>query len=225
MRPKVVCQYLLEKMRFAGITKAFIVMRSGKWDIPAYLGEGSMLDMHLAYITVTSSWGVPFTLDRAYPFVRQAIVAFGFPDILFNVPDAFGTLLAQQSQGQSDILLGLCPGSRPPKEDAVEFDENGNVTDLLFRPADGFFRYSWAVAAWRPAFTEFLHEYVRRNTSVQAQATELTAGHVIKASLDSGLKVKAVVLGDEPYLDIGTPEDLAKATRRGLEGIDRKNCS
>lgn len=43
MRPKVVCQYLLERMKFAGITKAFIILRSGKWDIPAYLGDGFRL--------------------------------------------------------------------------------------------------------------------------------------------------------------------------------------
>ena len=40
VRPKVVCHYLLEKMRSAGVTKAHIVLREGKWDIPAYLGNG-----------------------------------------------------------------------------------------------------------------------------------------------------------------------------------------
>jgi glucose-1-phosphate thymidylyltransferase len=33
-QPKVVSHYLLEKFRYAGITKAFIVIREGKWDIP-----------------------------------------------------------------------------------------------------------------------------------------------------------------------------------------------
>ena len=51
-RPKVACHYLLEKMRRAEITKAYIVIREGKWDIPAYLRDGSMLDMHLGYFVV-----------------------------------------------------------------------------------------------------------------------------------------------------------------------------
>jgi hypothetical protein len=35
--PKVVCQYLLEKMRLAGISKAYIIQREGKWeDCSAY---------------------------------------------------------------------------------------------------------------------------------------------------------------------------------------------
>jgi glucose-1-phosphate thymidylyltransferase len=54
LNPKVVCHYLLEKMRLAGITNAYIVIREGKWDIPAYFGDGSILDMHLAYRLILS---------------------------------------------------------------------------------------------------------------------------------------------------------------------------
>ena len=60
LRPKVVCHYLLEKMQFAGITKAYIILRNGKWDIPAYLGDGKMLDMNLAYLIMRLPFGVPY---------------------------------------------------------------------------------------------------------------------------------------------------------------------
>ena len=40
-RAKVVSQYLLEKFRIAGITTAYIVLRKGKWDIPAYFGASA----------------------------------------------------------------------------------------------------------------------------------------------------------------------------------------
>src|SRR5262245_55704587 len=86
VRPKVVSHYLLEKMRRAGITRAYLVLRSGKWDIPAYYGDGAMLDMHLAYLLMGRPFGPPYTLDQAYPFLQNALVAFGFPDILFT-PD------------------------------------------------------------------------------------------------------------------------------------------
>jgi glucose-1-phosphate thymidylyltransferase len=42
-RPKVVCHYLLEKMQLADVTKVFIVIREGKWDIPAYFVNGDFL--------------------------------------------------------------------------------------------------------------------------------------------------------------------------------------
>src|SRR6266545_7247263 len=51
-RPKVACQYLLEKMQHAGITKAYIILKNGKWDIPAYLQDGSDLGMYLAYLVM-----------------------------------------------------------------------------------------------------------------------------------------------------------------------------
>jgi glucose-1-phosphate thymidylyltransferase len=97
LRPKVICHYLLEKMRLAGATKAYIVLRQGKWDIPAYLGDGTMLNMHLAYLMMHLPFGTPYTVDQAYPFVQDALVAFGFPDIIFQPDDAFVQLLARQA--------------------------------------------------------------------------------------------------------------------------------
>ena len=84
-RPKAVCHYLLEKMRLAGIRKAFVVLRNGKWDIPSYLGDGKMLDMQLAYLMMDLPYGPPYTLNQASPFVKDALVAFGFPDILLRL--------------------------------------------------------------------------------------------------------------------------------------------
>jgi glucose-1-phosphate thymidylyltransferase len=88
-RVKVVSHYVLEKMKIAGITTAYIVLREGKWDIPAYFGDGTKLDMHLAYVVISDSCGPPDTLDRAYPFVQNKLIAFGFPDILFGPDDVF----------------------------------------------------------------------------------------------------------------------------------------
>ena len=73
--PKVVCHYLLEKMRLAGITNAYIVIREGKWDIPAYFGDGSILGLNLAYLMMGLPFGVPYTIDQVYPFVQDAIIA------------------------------------------------------------------------------------------------------------------------------------------------------
>ena len=61
VRPKAVCHYLLEKMRLAGVTKSFIILREGKWDIPTYLGDGTLLDMHLAYLMMGLPYGAPYT--------------------------------------------------------------------------------------------------------------------------------------------------------------------
>ena len=90
-------------------------MRKGKWDIPAYFGDGKMLDMNLAYLMMDLPYGVPYTLDQAYPFVQDAIIALGFPDIIFEPEDAYRNC-CQTEESNADIVLGLFPASNPAKQ-------------------------------------------------------------------------------------------------------------
>jgi glucose-1-phosphate thymidylyltransferase len=213
-RPKVVCHYLLEKMQQAGITKAYIVVRDGKWDIPAYLGNGAMLGMHLAYLTVGSSFGPPYTLDEAYPFVRQAIVAFGFPDILFEAESPFTELLRRQESHHADVVLGLFPAAEPQKMDMVDLGDGGCVREIVIQPQQTDLCYSWDIAVWTPTFTEFLHEYLRIHRTSAPMSPELSVGNVIQTAIGQKLRVEGVPVSNDPYLDIGTPEGLEKALRR-----------
>ena len=87
-RPKVACHYLLEKMHLAGAQEALLILRPGKWDIPEFLGDGADLGLRLAYLTVHVPFGVPFSLNQAYPFVREATVVMGFPDHLYCYAEA-----------------------------------------------------------------------------------------------------------------------------------------
>jgi glucose-1-phosphate thymidylyltransferase len=213
-RPKVVCHYLLEKMRSAGITRVYIVLRHGKWDIPGYLLDGALAGMHVAYLMMASSCGVPYTLDQAYPFVKHAIVAFGFPDVLFQGDTTFQQLLSSQATSDADILLGLFPGDLPEQLDMVDFDESGRVREIVIKPRHTGLQYSWGIAAWTPAFTEFLHRYLPLPMTSPVALAELSVGHIIQAAIRSGLRVEGLPVSDEPYLDIGTPEGLAKAIKR-----------
>ena len=76
-------------MRLADVRKAYIILRKGKWDIPSYLGDGKFLDMRIAYLMMDLPYGPPYTLDQGLPFVKDAFVAFGFPDILFHSDKGF----------------------------------------------------------------------------------------------------------------------------------------
>ena len=114
-RPKVACHYLLEKMRLAGISQAYVILRKGKWDIPAYLGEGKIVDMNLAYLIIDASDGPPYTLDQAFPFVKDALVAFGFPDILFQSEDGFGEIAVASKRERCRLSFGAFPGGSAGK--------------------------------------------------------------------------------------------------------------
>jgi glucose-1-phosphate thymidylyltransferase len=213
-RPKVVSHYLLEKMQAAGITKAYIVIGHGKWDIPGYFGNGSMLQMHLAYLPVGVTYGPPYTLDEAYPFVQNAIVAFGFPDILFEAESPFTELLTRQESSQADIVLGLFPSDTPHKMDMVDLDDSGAVRGIVIQPQQTELRYSWDLAVWTPAFTRFLHEYLNGHRRSATTNLEISVGHVIQSAVHNGLRVEALPVSSSPYLDIGTPEGLERALSR-----------
>ncbi len=213
LRPKVVCHYLLEKMRSCGIDKAYFILRSGKWDIPAYFGDGTMLSMSLGYLIMNLPFGVPFTLDQAYPFVGDAVVALGFPDILFQPEDAFIRILARLDASNADVVLGLFPTNQPHKAGMVDFDDTGKVRLIIEKPRESDLRYMWGIAIWTPAFTEFMHEYLihLKAKSNLLQQPELPIGDVIQAAITQGLRVEAEAFPDGTYLDIGTPDDLVRA--------------
>ncbi len=217
-RPKVACHYLLENMRRAGVRKVYVVLRDGKWDIPAYLGDGHELDLHLAYLMMRLPHGTPFTLDQAHPFVKDARVVFGFPDILFQPDDAFVRLLEKQRRTGADVVLGLFPAHQPHKMDMVEADAEGRVRSIVIKPAETRLKHTWIIAVWTPTFTEFLHTYLKRALEEQPSegtlsGPEIFVGDVIQAAIDSGVHVASVAFPEGTYVDIGTPQDLRQAVR------------
>ena len=219
-RPKVVAHYLLEKFRHAGITKAFIVVRQGKWDIPAYFGDGALVNMHLGYLIMRDPFGPPFTLDQAYPFLRHELVAFGFPDIMFGPEDVFKHLLDHQKTIQSDVLLALFPAHNPQIMDMVDIDKNGKIRAMFLKPTHTDLHFAWICGVWTPIFTHFLHEYLQefRNkysldhaNADESEQEDLTVGRVIQAAIKKGLEVYGVTYSNGQYIDIGTPEGLVKS--------------
>jgi glucose-1-phosphate thymidylyltransferase len=205
-RPKVAAQYLLDRFCAAGASQALIVLRQGKWDIPAYFAAVDP-GLDLAWVVTDDTPGPPYTLDRAYPFVRQATVLFGFPDIVFEPADAYRALLARLAQG-AEVVLGAFPAHRPQALDMIDVDAAGRVRELVLQPAATGLRLTWMCAVWSAAFTEFLH----RHTAATPD-TETSVGHVLRAALAAGRRIDAVVFEDGRYVDIGTPQDLERAQR------------
>ena len=223
-RPKVAAHYLLEKFRAAGITKAYLVIRDGKWDIPNYFREGGVVGLSLAYIVIAGSLGPPDTIDRAYPFLEQKRVAFGFPDILFGPDDAYRQLIAAQERTGADVVLGLHRVYDHRVWDMVECDADGLVRSIVMKPVTTTLTYGWCCAVWTPAFSEFLHRFLgaeetHRNLAQLANTAhdlggDLAVGVVLQAALKAGLLLQSVIFPHDTYIDIGTPEDLAKAVRQ-----------
>lgn len=223
-RPKPVSQYLLDRMKLAGAHKVFFIARQGKWDIANYYGDGSRLGLNLAYLHVGAPWGPPFTLTQAAPFIGDATVVFGFPDILIDPPDSFNPLLARLEQTQADVVLGLfhCRADEPG--DVILTDEHGRVTSLETkeeRPVRPDHFICWMFAVWRASFTRFMSAHCAK-LAIQAQAAvaaapaakapEWPVGAVIAAAIAEGLHVDSVYFETGRFLDVGTPDGIIAAS-------------
>jgi glucose-1-phosphate thymidylyltransferase len=210
--PKVAAHYLLERLRAGGIRRAFLVLDESKWDVPRYFGSGEIAEIALAYLAITGSRSLPETLDRAFPFVQDAIIALGFPDVIFDPMDAYGHLVERQAATDADLVLGLFPTERFQTTDMVELAPDGRVIRVEVRPRSTSLRYNWLIAVWGPAFTRFLHDAVR---DAPAAGAELQIGAVVQGAVAAGLRVDGIEFPAGSYRDIGTPEELAAAMREG----------
>ena len=157
---KVVSQYLLQKFVNANVTRALIILREGKWDIPQYFGDGSKFGIELGYLMMGNPNGVPFTLDQAFSFVGNMKVAFGFPDILFTERYAFTSLIQYQEESRADMVLGLFPCGAVPQADCVDLSDDGKVQQIISQSSHTKVLPTWGIAVWTSQFTRFLHEYL-----------------------------------------------------------------
>ncbi len=213
LQAKVVSHYLLETFRNAGIHKVVMVLRPGKWDIPAYYRDGGDFGLDIAYTLAKLPYGVPYTLDSAYAFVRDAHVAVGFPDIVYEPPDAFRHLRERLVASHADVVLGLFPATAPERSDMVAVDEDGRVRDIVVKPLETRLTLSWALALWSPRFTEFLHTYLA-GLALATDASEVQLGPVLLAAQAAGLEVQTHTFATGTFLDIGTAPGLKLALQR-----------
>jgi glucose-1-phosphate thymidylyltransferase len=220
-KPKAVCQHLLEAYNRAGISNVFVVVRNGKWDIPAFLGDGASVELNLCYLVVGENGGPAFTVDGAFPFIKSSRVVFGFPDILFSPDDTFITLLEHQDSTGADVVLGLFKAEGRSNE-SVETVSNGQVVAIRRTSRELNRGLTWISAVWTPTFSQFLHQYLRMEFIHPSNSvcnggvpqSEFSVGEAIAAAIDHGLSVQGVVFRDGQFLDIGTPAGLYEAYRR-----------
>jgi glucose-1-phosphate thymidylyltransferase len=220
-RPRPVAAHLLAAMATAGVARAWIVLRRDKGDVPRALGAGGGPLPPLRYLEIAPTASVAETVDRALPAVGAAEVAFGFPDILFAPADALARLVAHRRASGADLALALFPTDRPDKADLVDLDAAGRIRRLLVKPgaaAAGDLRLTWILAVWTAPFSRFLHRFLAAGRGGRgregAGEGELQLSEVVQAAIEDGMEVAPLTVAGGSYLDVGTPDDLARARER-----------
>lgn len=210
-RPVVSC--LLDAMGDAGIERAYLVLRRGKWDVPERLSEGAGPAPRLAYVITEPTRSIPETLNRARPFVRGCDVLVGFPDVVFGPASAARELSRARRRSGDDVMVALFPSDRPDKTDMIEVD-GARVTGFRIKPGPCELDYTWVLATWGDRFTDFLDAYLARTGGAPPPGSplpELQISHVMEAALEAGLTIGGHAVPEGVFIDVGTPEDLARA--------------
>lgn len=207
---------LLDRMAASGIESVCVVLRRGKWDLADRLAERGDRPPRLAYVVTGPTRSIPETLDRARPWVWGRQVLLGFPDVVFEPDDAVRRLAEARRRTGADLSLALFPSDRPDKTDMVELDGE-RVVGFRIKPGPCELEHTWILAAWGDRFTAFLGDFLERTRGDPPPGSplpELQISQVMAAALLDGLTIGACVVPEGRFIDVGTPEDLARAGGR-----------
>ena len=199
------------------ISRQFVILRPGKWDIPAYLASGSRLHADIAYLLADASPSVPVSLDAAYSFVRTSEVVLVFPDIVFRPVNAIEETIALRLAREAHVALALVPSTRGDKVDIVSVADSAEVLEIRAKPGQGVKGWTWVAAVWDATFTQFLHDFLAGSAAGQTdpEQGELYVADVLNAAIRAGLSVCAARFADGDAIDVGTPDALAALWARG----------
>ena len=203
-----VCKVLIDAYKNAEIKQIYIISRKEKTDIIETLGNGEQFGINLSYVYTQKTDGAAYTVDKAHAFIQDEYIALGFPDIIFKPNDAFSQLTRKQQSSQADVVLGLFPAENPTKMDMIEFDAANKIHRIHIKPATSNLRWTWILAVWSPAFTEYMHHTLASNTKHAEHNKEMHVGRIFQFALQAGLHFDSVLFKGGKLIDIGTPDDL-----------------
>lgn len=210
--PKVVSQYLIERMIAADVNQIYIILSEGKWDIMQYYGDGSRFGVHISYLMVEELVGMPYTLNVAHPWLGGKTVIFGMPDTIFKPMDAYKQMLTQHSKLKADLTLGLFPTNQPWRLSMVKFDSEMRVKVISDKPATSDLKHTWGCGCWGDKFTELLNSRMQILVKNRKQR-EIVLADFFNIAIAEKLNVRALAFEDGEYIDIGSPQDLEWAVK------------
>lgn len=225
----VVSANLIRYYRLAGIRNICFIVRKEKKDIRAYFGDGSEHGVNIRYLNMKVPFGTPFTLNEAYPLVRNRIVALGFPDILFQPENAFDTLKTEFLKSDDSVILGVAPCNKSSKSDMIEFNPDKTISGIIIKQNRPDLKYGWFIAMWKPAFTAYMKRFLKQLLRQHPEGKipgedgnlrELYVGDVIRHAMADGLKTGYVLFENGHFTDIGTTEGLKNLFRIG-PGVEK----
>jgi len=201
---KPILQHVLERLQAAGIERVLLVI--------GYYGErirehftGFPLDIHYREQQVLNGTGSAALLGRDFTPDEPLLLTFG--DILCEPADYRGIMALLDGPGAAAVL-----GVRhvdDPFQGAAVYEDQGRVLRIIEKPPMGTSTTHWNSAGlyvFRPAIFDTLA------TLPVSPRGEYELTTALVEWLDAGRLLRMYAIQGE-WLDVGRPEDLARASR------------
>ncbi len=210
-RPKVISQYLIENIINAGVEKFYFILGEGKSKIMDYYGSGLRFGIKISYLYQEELFGMPYALNLVLPWEKDATVVFGMPDTIIEPRNYFKQLLNFHNKHNSDLTLGLFKTDFPSKFGMTAVDNENNVIYTIDKPIKTELIYAWGSACWSNKFTLLINEFLSIKKTVNK---EVVLGDIFNYAIEKKLQVKALIIENAQYIDIGTSEELDLALKK-----------
>lgn len=136
-RPRAVSEYLIERMKIAGVSNICMVISPAKSDILRYFGNGTN-GIHFCYTVQQNPSGLCDAIFCALPLInRSDQIIVGLPDTIWFPA---GSLLILPDNQFSFLLF---PVDKPYLYDAVETDSENRVKYILVKNVKTKVKWIW----------------------------------------------------------------------------------
>lgn len=191
-RPRAVCEYLIDRMLYAGATRLCFVISPNKSDILSYFG-GELGGAAICYALQEQPSGLCDALFTPLPFLGpDDEVLIGLPDTIWFPEDGFLGL----PEGRFSLLL--FPVEQPEFFDAVVFRPDWQVEEIQVKRRDAQSKWVWGAFRLPARTLAELHDLW-----LERERTDEYFGTLVNAFIARGGRVEAVPAGAQ-YVDVGT---------------------
>jgi glucose-1-phosphate thymidylyltransferase len=214
---KPIAQYVLDSLTLAGLSHVVFVINETKHQLIGYFGDGSRFGCNMSYVVQeagsdqvkSTSPGLAHALDSAYHLTRGKTVLFGMADTIMQPKDVFQRV-RQEMVPEDDAAFALFATDRPEKFGMVRLEPGGRASEIVDKPRETNLSLMWGAIAWRPRFTEYLHEQTR-GKGISDFAL------VMNNAIRDGLRFRGVPMLGGVYIDLGTYDEIMEMDRKYRE--------
>ncbi len=213
---KPIAQFVVDNLTSSGARHVVFVVNETKHQLIGYFGNGHRFGCNISYVvqepaqsqSKSTSPGLAHALDSAYHLTQGKTVFFGMADTIMQPQDLFAQAHRAASV-EDDVILILFSTTRPEKFGMVKMDADNRVLEVVDKPQQTALTKMWGSIIWRPRFTEHLHDYVQQGIGDFAL--------IMNDAIAKGMKFRGVHMVNQPYIDLGTYDEIMEMDRRYRE--------